>query len=118
MSDWQSVTIVGNVGRSPELQYGQDGKARCKFSVAVNDRYRDDTDWFQVTVWGKQGEACNEYLDKGSRVLVRGQVRGHAYTRKDGSPAMSLDLDAREVVFLGSTASEEHKQRGAQNGEI
>ncbi len=107
MSDWNSLTIVGNVGRDPELKHTDKGVPVCSFSVAVNDNYRDDTQWFECTAWRSLAETVAQHVQKGSRVLIRGGVRGRAYARKDGTPGMSLDLDASDVVFLGKTAQDQ-----------
>ncbi len=105
---YQQVTIVGNVGRDPELRYLQNGTAVCDFSVAVNRRFtsngeqRDETTWFKVTCWRQLAETVNQYLSKGRQVLVIGEVKASAYLDKSGQPTASLELTANTVKFLGN----------------
>ncbi len=114
---WQQTIIVGNCGRSPELKYLQSGTAVCEFSVAVSESWNDQasgekkekTTWFKVSAWGKLAEVCNQYIQRGKMVMVVGTVEARAYMGKDGQPASSLDLRARDVRFLGSR---EHAEAG------
>lgn len=105
---YQLITIVGNVGRDPELKYTQSGQAVCNFSVAVNkrhkpkgaDEYEEKAKWFRVATWGKLAETANQYVHKGMRVLVTGEVAASAWIDKEGNPRASLEITAREVKFL------------------
>lgn len=107
---YQQLTIVGNVGRDPELRYTQGGVAVCDFSVATNERWtdkdtneqREKTTWFKVSCWRGLAETCNEYLTKGRQVMVVGTVDASAWTGNDGEPRATLELTARTVQFLGS----------------
>jgi single-strand DNA-binding protein len=108
---YQQVILVGNLGRDPELKYTPAGDALCKFSVAVSEKWRnkaneqqEKTVWFSVTVWGNQAETCAQYLAKGSQAMIIGTVEARAYMGKDGNPAVSLDLKARDVRFLSRTS--------------
>lgn len=103
------VTLLGNVGRDPELRYTPTGMAVCNFSIAVNrsrtDRNTneriDETTWWKITVWGVQAENVNQYVKKGQRVLVVGsRVAASAYSSAEG-PKASLELTADLVKFLG-----------------
>jgi len=74
---YQRLVLVGNLGRDPEMRYTPNGAAVTSFSVATSRRYaaadgtmKEETTWFRVSVWGKQAEACNQYLSKGAKVLV------------------------------------------------
>ncbi|MBI5668671.1 MAG: single-stranded DNA-binding protein [Chloroflexi bacterium] len=118
---WHQTIIIGNVGRNPELRYLQSGTAVCDFSVAVSESWtdsstnerREKTTWYRVSAWGRLGEICNQYLEKGRQVMVVGTVEARAYTDKSGQPAASLDLRARDVRFLGSRAD---REGGSGNG--
>ena len=74
---YQKIIIVGNLGRDPEMRFTPEGNPVTSFSVAASRRYKDkdETTWFRVTVWGKQAETANQYLQKGSKVLVEGRLR-------------------------------------------
>ena len=105
---YQNITIIGNLGRDPELKFTADGKAVANFSVATSRKYgeKDETTWFRVSVWGKQAESCNTYLSKGSKVLVEGRLKSNSdgnpnvYQRKDGTWASSYEVVAESVKFL------------------
>ena len=110
---FQKVILVGNLGRDPEMRYTPGGQAVTNFSVATNRRYtdssgetRDETVWFRISAWGKQAETCNQYLKKGSRVLVEGRLNGdengnpRMWTGQDGSPRASFEVTSQNVRFL------------------
>ena len=102
---YHKLTIVGNLGSDPTMKYTPDGKAVTTFSVAASNK-KDETVWFRVSTWDKQAEVCNQYLHKGSRVLVEGALKADAqgnprvYERKDGGWASSYELTAETVRFL------------------
>ena len=106
---YQKLLIIGNLGRDPEMRYTPDGKPNTTFSMATSRKAgdKDETTWFRVSVWGNQAEPCNQYLRKGSKVLVEGALRAdgagnpRVYERKDGLGwAASYDVTAENVRFL------------------
>ena len=106
---YQSTTIIGNLGRDPEMKYLPDGTAITNVSVAVSDGYGDKkyTQWYRVSVFGKSAEACNQYLSKGKKCLVVGSLQAdpqtgspRVFSRKDGSSGAAFEIRAREVKFL------------------
>jgi single-strand DNA-binding protein len=116
---FQQITIVGYLGRDPEMRFTPSGQAVTSFSIATNRSYTnnsgqkvDETTWFRISVWGAQAESCNQYLKKGSAVLVVGRLRPdpqtgspRVYTRKDGSTGTSFEVNALNVRFLPSGGS-------------
>jgi len=97
------------------MRYTPSGQAVCNLSVATNRRWTnnegepvEETIWFRVSVWGKQAEACNQYLSKGRQVLVEGRLRAddhgnpRTYLRQDGTTGTSFEVNAQVVRFLGS----------------
>ena len=106
---WHQTIIVGNLGQDPEMRYLQDGNSVCSFRVAVNERWndrrtgekRERTTWYRVSAWAALGETCNRYLSKGRQVMAIGSVSVNAFTNREGEPAASLELRAREVRFIG-----------------
>lgn len=114
-----SLTIIGNVTRTPETAATQTGKRVCNFTVAVNRRGggQEGADYFRVTAWEQLGDNCARYLDKGRKVAVRGMVSARAYIANDGSPRANLEITAQEVEFLSSRQDaapvEEHQERQA-----
>jgi single-strand DNA-binding protein len=105
---YQYTVIVGNVGRDPEMRYTGSGVAVCDFSVAVNRRWRDSqsnetrekTTWFRVTAWRALAETVNQYVHKGMRILVTGEVDASAWVDNDGQARATLEITARDIKFL------------------
>ena len=112
---YQHITLVGNLGRDPELRYTPAGQPVTDLSIATKEVWKDQagekqdrTTWWKVSVWGKQAENCNQFLTKGSRVLVEGTLRGdesgnpRTYQKKDGTTGSSFEMTAKEVRFLSA----------------
>ncbi len=109
MAGINKVIIVGNLGRDPEVRYAQSGMAICKLSVAVTERVKDGTDgwkdateWFRVTLFGKTAENAGQYLQKGRQVYVEGRLKTDKYKDKEGVEKTSVEVIANTVQFLGS----------------
>jgi single-strand DNA-binding protein len=107
-SSVNKILIIGHLGKDPEVTYGQQGAARCRFSVATSERYKDregkdreETEWHNVVVYGKQAEACGKFLAKGRQVYAEGRVQTRKY-EKDGQDRYITELIARTVIFLGA----------------
>jgi len=104
------VILIGNLGRDPETRFTNSGSSVTSFSVATKDSFADRsgarqerTDWHNITVWGKQGEACAQYLKKGSPVYIEGRISYREYEAKDGSgKRKATDIVALTVQFLSS----------------
>jgi len=118
---FNKITIVGYLGRDPELRYTPQGTAVCKLSVATTERRKsvggqseEHTTWFRVTVWGRQAELANEYLARGRQVYLEGRLRLEEYTDRDGNPRISPEVNATDIQFLGQRG-EAFAQNGAQN---
>jgi len=118
---YHTIIIVGNLGKDPEMRYTPGGQAVTSMNVATNRQYTasdgtqvKETIWFRVSVWGKQAETTNQYLRKGSKVLVEGrlvpdQATGgpRVWTRQDGTPGASFEVSANTVRFLSSRGETE-----------
>jgi single-strand DNA-binding protein len=104
---FNKITIVGNLGRDPELRYTPQGNAVCNFSVATNEKRRDRngemqdvTTWFRITLWGKQAENASKYLTKGSPVYVEGRLKVEEWTDRDGKGRYTLEVNATDMQFI------------------
>jgi single-strand DNA-binding protein len=109
MASLSKVILVGNLGSDPEMRYTPNGKAVTSFRMATNRRYttsagesREETDWFRVSVWGKQAEQCNQFLSKGKQAYVEGRLHARNWEGQDGQMRTSLEVTADRVLFLGS----------------
>jgi single-strand DNA-binding protein len=103
---FQQCMIIGNLGGDPEMRYAPDGTPVTTFTVAVNKKWDggEKTWWFKVTCWRRLAETTNEHLKKGRQVMVIGEVSADAYMSNSGEARASLELNAREVKFLGGRA--------------
>ena len=122
---FQTTILIGNLGKEPEMRYTSTGQPVTTLSVATNRRYNDangqsqnETTWFRVSVWGKQAESCNQYLHKGSRVVVEGRLTPDPETggphiwESNGKVGASYEVTASTVRFL-STREEHAESEGA-----
>jgi single-strand DNA-binding protein len=105
------VVISGNLTRDPELRSTPGGTSVCSLRVAVNSRRKEGDQWvdkpnyFDVTVWGTQGENCAQYLSKGRPVAIDGRLNWREWDAQDGSKRQSVDIIADSVQFLGTRDS-------------
>ena len=104
---FNTVIVVGNLGKDPEMRFTPQGTPVCTFTVATNERRKDKageqqdvTTWFRVTVWGKQAETVSKYLTKGRSVYVEGRMHVEEWTDKDGKQRFTLELNASDVRFI------------------
>ena len=104
---YNKVIMVGNLCKDPELRYTPAGKAVCDLRVAVSNKYKSGDEWkedilfIDVTVWGNSGEACSQYLTKGSKVLVDGRLQEQKW-ESDGQKRNKTIIVASSVQFLDS----------------
>jgi single-strand DNA-binding protein len=113
---YQHLTIIGNLGRDPEMRYTPSGTPVTNLSIATNRVYKDnngqqvkETTWFRVSVFGKTAENCAQYLQKGRMVLVEGRLTPDKQTggpriwdKQDGTKAASFEVFATNVKFMPS----------------
>ena len=129
---YQKLIVIGNLGRDPEMRYMPDGTAVTSFSIATSRSWtdqasgqqREETMWVRVSVWGRQAETTNQYLSKGSKVLVEGRLRPDPQTggpktfvRGDGSVGASFEMTADTVRFLSSREETGYVSEGGEDYE-
>jgi len=103
------VVLVGNLTRDPELRQTPSGTSVCKLRIAVNTRQKDQSgnwgdkpNYFDVTVWGNQGESCSQFLSKGRPVGIDGRLDWREWDAQDGTKRQAVEIIADTVQFLGS----------------
>ena len=104
------VILIGRLTRDPEMRYTPSGVPVASFSVATSRRYQsqdgqwqEKTVWFRVTAWRKTAETVSQYLTKGSKVLIIGELEEpRTWVDKDGNTQASLDVTAQTIRFLSS----------------
>ena len=110
------VVLTGNLTRDPELRSLPSGMSVCSLRIASNTRRKDGSgnwvdkpNYFDVTVWGAQGENCANYLSKGRPIALDGRLEWREWEDKDGNKRQAVDIIADSVQFLGS-------REGGENG--
>lgn len=113
MAGLNRVQLIGNLGKDPETRFTPNGKKVCTFSVAVNRRWKthqgdlkEATDWFNIDVWGRLGEVCQQYLHKGSRVYLEGRLNTSKYEH-EGETRYSTKIVANQMIMLDRRSGEE-----------
>jgi len=106
MADLNHVVLIGRLTRDAELKYTAGGQAVCKFSIAVNrrkksgDQWEDEANFFDIVLWGKQGESLQSYLVKGKMIGVDGELRQDRW-QQDGQNRSKIEIIAAYVQLLG-----------------
>ena len=102
------VMLLGNLGADPELRFTQGGQAVLNLRIATTESYldkdkvrRERTDWHNVVVWGKRGEALAKILGKGSSLFIEGSLRTSSYDDRDGNKRYKTEIIANNVVLAG-----------------
>jgi len=113
------ISIIGNLGKDPSLSLTRDEKKVCRFSVAVNERFgsRETTEWFQIVVFDKLAELCNQYLRKGSLIDVEGRVETRTVESAKGERLIVVNVVAKEIVFLDKRESSVDSQNPSADAE-
>jgi len=108
------VVLVGNLTRDPELRHTPSGTPVCSLRLAVNTRRKDESgqwtdkpNYFDITVWGQQGENCAQYLSKGRPVAIDGRLEWREWEAQDGSKRQAVEVVAESVQFLGGRQDSE-----------
>ncbi|MEX2308076.1 MAG: single-stranded DNA-binding protein [Pirellulales bacterium] len=115
MASFNRVVLVGNLTRDPELRYLPSGMAVSDIGLAVNDRFKRNDQWVEepvfvdITLWGRTAEVANEYLSKGSSVLIEGRLKLDRW-EKDGQKHSKLKVVGEKMQMLGS------REGGARGG--
>src|SRR5215475_4165233 len=102
------VMLLGNLGADPELRYTQGGQAVLNMRLATTESYldrnkvrRERTDWHNVVVWGKRGEALAKILAKGSSIFIEGSIRTSSYDDKEGNKRYKTEIVANNILLTG-----------------
>ena len=115
MASFNKVMLMGNLTRDPELRYTSNGSALANFGLAVNRKFKQGDEWKEdvcfvdITVWGKQGENCAEYLSKGRPAFIEGRLQYSSW-ESDGQKKSKLEVVANTVQFLGSRSDSQGNQ--------
>jgi single-strand DNA-binding protein len=107
VSSINKVILIGRVGKNPEVKHTASGTAVCRFSVATNEKWKDNggkdqerTEWHSIVAFAKTGELCSEYLAKGKLCYVEGSIRSSQWEDRDGNRRKSFDIVAQRMRVL------------------
>ena len=121
MADLNHVVLIGRLTRDAELKYTAGGQAVCKFSIAVNrrkkngDQWEDEANFFDIVVWGRQGESLHPYLVKGKMVGVNGELRQDRW-QQDGQNRSKVEIVTNYLQLLGGGSFSGDKQSQQNSG--
>lgn len=120
--DLNCFTGIGRLTRDPELRYTPSGTAVCKFGLAINRSFRnqegnnvEDTLFINVSAWGRQAEHCSQFLKKGKRVAINGELRSNNWQDREGNKRITFEINARSVQFLDYMKDSENTQENEYN---
>ncbi|MDR0503938.1 MAG: single-stranded DNA-binding protein [Treponema sp.] len=122
MVDINRVILIGRLTREAELKYTSGGQAVCKFSIAVNrrkkngDQWEDEANYFDIVLWGRQGEALHPYLQKGKMVGIDGELRQDRW-QQDGQNRSKVEIVANTLQLLGGGASDRQNSTGSSSND-
>ena len=110
MAGLNKVMLIGNAGKDAELRYMATGTPQAKFSLAVNNRRRnqttneweDNTEWFNILIWGDTAERVSQYITKGKQVYIEGRLQTRSWDGDDGVKHYMTEVVANSVQLLGS----------------
>lgn len=107
MRGLNKVTLIGNLGKDPELQMLEGNVSVAKFSLATTESFKDkngqthtQTDWHTVVLWRSLAELAAKYLQKGSLVYIEGKLKTRSYDDKDGNRRYVSEVIAEQIIML------------------
>lgn len=115
MRGLNKVTLIGNLGKDPEIQQLEGKVSVAKFPLATTDTYKDDkgqnhssTEWHTIVLWRSLADLAHKYLQKGSLVFVEGKLKTRSYDDRDGTKRYVTEIIAEQLIMLDKkTASDE-----------
>lgn len=123
------VTLIGNLGRNPEMRYTPSGKPVTSFSMASSRSWvssdgerREETEWFNVVAWGNLAEICNQHLARGQQVYIEGRLQTRSWEDNNGQRHFRTEVVANEMIILGRRVSyndrSEEDDRGSTEDDL
>ena len=115
MASVNKVTLIGNLGRDPEVRYTPNGSAVCNFSIATTRNWKnkesgerqEETEWHRIVLFERLAEVAGEYLKKGRSVYIEGRLRTRKWTDKDGIEKYTTEIVGEQLQMLGSKPAED-----------
>lgn len=121
---YNSATLIGRVGKDPELKYTPAGQPVAQFSLATSEKYTDKsgnkqekTEWHNIVIWGKLAEIANQYVKKGSLLLVTGKITTRSWDDQSGQKKYKTEIVCSEMKMLGGKTESTGSQSSGQWGQ-
>lgn len=122
MASINKVTLIGNVGKDPEVRYTQSGAAICNISLATTRSWKDknsgekqeETEWHRVVFYDRLAEVVGEWVKKGKTIYIEGRLKTRKWTNKDGQDVYTTEIIAIQMQMLGSRDDAQQSPRPAQ----
>lgn len=102
------VMLIGNIGTSPEVKETSGGKKVARFSLATNDRYRnnkgeqvEDTQWHNIVIWGKLADVVEKYCNKGNEIALEGKITSRSWEDQSGTRRYMTEILVNDLLLLG-----------------
>lgn len=119
---FQQLILIGNLGSDPEMRYTASGIPVTNFNLAVSKRWtnpegqaQEKTTWFRINLWRRQAEIASQYLAKGHRVMIIGEVdSARPWTDRDGNLRATIEVTGNELRLLENRAGNGHSEPEAQ----
>lgn len=102
------VNLIGNLTKDPELRYTKNNIAVASYTIAINTRYgeQQETNYINITTWGKSGEFVNKYFKKGQPIAITGRLRNKNYEDSNGIKHYSIEVITEDIEFVGAKKEE------------
>jgi len=101
------VILIGNVGKEPEIIAFENGNKLAKFSIATSETYKNasgekvtDTQWHNITIWGKQAELIEKYVKSGNKIMIEGKIVNRSFETKEGEKRTKTEIVGERIEFL------------------
>jgi len=125
MANLNKVMLIGRLTRDPETRYTSGGTAVCEIGLAVNESWTDkqgnrqeNTAYVDITLWGRQAEIADEYLNKGSQVFIEGKLKLDQWETREGEKRSKLKVTATGMQFIGSRQGGGQQQQQQSQGQM
>lgn len=125
MKSLNKVTLIGHVGKQPEIRYTQGGAPVANFSLATNEVWnsptgerQERTEWHRIVAWAKLAEIVSQYVQKGSYLYVEGRIQTRSYDDRDGIKRYITEIRAFEIGLLDRRTAADPSQMGEGVGEV
>ncbi|MBC8412825.1 MAG: single-stranded DNA-binding protein [Nitrospira sp.] len=121
---FNKVILMGNLTRDPEMRYSPQGTSVCKFSIAINRKFRqgeefkEEVTFVNIVVFGKQADNSGKYLNKGSSVLIEGRLQENKWETEDGQKRSRMEVVAQDVRFMSQKNQSTSSGSGISEGDM